>query len=174
MVNRHSLQFVILSLICILSYYGLQYKFRHDLIFEQPLFNITLDNKQKICTQLVRKIRETRKKDRVQFIPRYSNSFRQCFVCNLKFLNTNHFYIFLKSKPLHHSIENNTKNHGLLIYNKVAKTGSTTIVDLLSKLSVQNNFTHLHVPIIHYFNTTISGELRLTLEKLKTTPLVLH
>ena len=88
------------------------------------------------------------------------------FICNFKIL-TIFLYIFSKSKQLHHSIENNTKNHGLLIYNKVAKTGSTTIVNLLSKLSVQNNFTHLHVPITHYFNTTISGELRLILERLK-------
>ena len=55
--------------------------------------------------------------------------------------------------------QNNSRNHGLLIYNKVGKTASTFVMRIMVQLAKHNKFSHIHVPQKHYFNTSMSGEL---------------
>jgi hypothetical protein len=52
---------------------------------------------------------------------------------------------------------NNSNESGLLIYNKVSKASSTTVVYYMQKLAVKNNFEHFHVPLRHFFNTTLEA-----------------
>ena len=52
---------------------------------------------------------------------------------------------------------NNSNESGLLIFNKVSKASSTTVVYYMQKLAVKNNFEHFHVPLKHFFNTTLEA-----------------
>ena len=67
--------------------------------------------------------------------------------------NTSYF-----SKLENFGLRNNSKNHGLLIYNRVPKTASSTMVEIINGLSSKNNFTFWHIPIRHYYNTTLRAE----------------
>lgn len=70
-------------------------------------------------------------------------------------LNTNTSY-FSKLENL--GLRNNSKDHGLLIYNRVPKTASSTMVEIINGLSSRNNFIFWHIPIRHYYNTTLRAE----------------
>jgi hypothetical protein len=53
---------------------------------------------------------------------------------------------------------NRSVDNELVIYNKVTKTAGTTMVFLILKMAIANNFTHAHVPLEHYFQTDLPGE----------------
>ena len=50
-------------------------------------------------------------------------------------------------------LSNNSNESGLLIYNKIEKTSSTTVASYMFKFAAQNNFTHKHNPFGRYYMT---------------------
>ena len=59
---------------------------------------------------------------------------------------------------------NNSNESGLLIYNKVSKASSTTVISYMFKFAARNNFTHKHIPFGHLYMTKYQ-ELELTFLK---------
>ena len=50
-------------------------------------------------------------------------------------------------------LSNNSNESGLLIYNKIGKTSSTTVASYMFKFAAQNNFTHRYNPFGQYWMT---------------------
>ena len=106
--------------------------------------------KQAICKNLQKRIRETTSYEKVPFLKRYNIFITQFKVQRWK------ISFFSKLESL--GLRNNSKDHGLLIYNRVPKTASSTMVEIINGLSSRNNFTFWHIPIRHYYNTTLKAE----------------
>ena len=70
--------------------------------------------------------------------------------------------LYNSSIHLSGSIANSTRNTAMLIYNRVPKTGSTTVLNIITKLGELNGFTNFHSSSYASHSMTIAKELEFT------------